>query len=223
MPKNNCVDCKGWMGPHCKIISLFRTQSIREPINNGLEPSTSHTGTSTTVNVPRPRIPGNIQVDEHRRLFGYSGRGKYSAARRGKEKANAKKQNGPTCTLKFVCLASCNAIKPPTSVKERAALSNAGLGDTTITFDVNGDSSHCHEKILESFPTFSFESGYNLMLYDRAGENSLFCLLNHPYLSRKLREVAGQCKIYIRLLQKDLVDSDTEEEIEVCSFSIMYL
>ena len=58
------------------------------------------------------------------------------------------------------------------------------------------------------------------MLYDRAGENSSFCPLNHPYLPRKLKEVAGQCKIYIRPLQKDLVDSDTEEEIEVCSFPL---
>ena len=210
----------GWV--HIAIKSFFLDhQSVRESINNDLEASTSQAATSTTVNVPRPRIPVNIQVEEHRRLFGYtgSGRGKYSAARRGKEKSKAKKQNGPTCTLKFVCLASCNAIKPPTSVKERAALSNAGLGDTSITFDVNGDSSHCHEKILESFPKLC-ESGYNLMLYDRAGENSSFCPLNHPYLPRKLKEVAGQCKIYIRPLQKDLVDSDTEEEIEVCSFPL---
>ena len=182
------------------------------------EPSTSQT--NVTASVPRQRMGGDIKVDEHRRLFGYSGRGKYSE-KRGKGKATAKKQSGQTCTLKFVCLANCNATKPPTSVKERAALSNAGLGDTTITFDVDGDSYYCHEKILETFPKLC-ESGYNLMLYDRAGENSSFCILNHPYLPRKLKEVAGQCKIYIKPLQKNLVESDTEEEIEVSSFITFY-
>ena len=80
-----------------------------------------------------------------------------------------------------------------------------------LCVDLNGDSSHCHEKILEAFPKLA-ESGCDLQLYDRAGENSSFCVLKHPYL----KVVAGQCKIYIKPLQKDLVEteSDAEEEVE---------
>ena len=158
--------------------------------------------------LPRPRICGT-QVDEH---FGYRGK--------GNSRGKAKKQSaGQTCTLKFVCLATRYPVKPPTSVKERTALSNAGLGDASIVFDLNGDSSHCHEKILEAFPKLA-ESGYDLQLYDRAGENSSFCVLKHPYLPRKLKVVAGQCKIYIKPLQKDLVEteSDAEEVEEEVSF-----
>ena len=58
-----------------------------------------------------------------------------------------------TCTLKFVCMSSHTPIKPPTSIKERAALSNAGRGDSVITFNMDGDSSHCHARIIEKFPT----------------------------------------------------------------------
>lgn len=59
-------------------------------------------------------------------------------------------------------------------------------------------------------------AGYDLLLYDRSGENSLFYLLKPPYVPNKLKEVAGQCKIYIQPLQKVLIDSSNEEEeIEV--------
>ena len=186
----------------------------RPSVRNSPEPSTSHTRAALslpTITLPRPRIGGS-QVDEHKRLFGYRGKGNS----RGKSKKQSAVQ---TCTLKFVCLATRYPVKPPTSVKERTALSNAGLGDASIMFDLNGDSSHCHEKILEAFPKLA-ESGYDLQLYDRAGENSSFCVLKHPYLPRKLKVVAGQCKIYIKPLQKDLVETesdaeDVEEEEEV--------
>lgn len=156
--------------------------------------------------------PGrNQQVSEHRRLFGYAAKGKQP--KRGK---SVSKQKVPTCSLKFVCLASVNAIKPPTTVKERTMLSNAGLGDSTVTFHVDGNSTHFHDKILEAFPKLS-SAGYELLLYDRSGENSSFYHLKPPYVPKKLKEVAGQCKIYIKPLQKDLVidSSNEEEEIEV--------
>ena len=171
--------------------------------------SASHTRAAVslpTLTLPRPRI-GGTQVDEHKRLFGYRGKGNS----RGKAKKKTARQ---TCTLKFVCLATRYPVKPPTSVKERTALSNAGLGDASIVFDLNGDSSHRHEKILEAFLKLG-ESGYDLQLYDRAGENSSFFVLKHPYLPRKLKVVAGQCKIYIKPLQKDLVETESDaEEVE---------
>ena len=51
-------------------------------------------------------------------------------------------------------MSSHTPVKPPTSIKERAALStDAGLVDSVITFIVDGDSSHCHARIIEKFPT----------------------------------------------------------------------
>jgi hypothetical protein len=164
----------------------------RPSVRNSSESSTSHTHAEL----------GGSQVDEHKRLFGYRGK----ANSRGKSRKQSAEQ---TCTLKFVCLTTCYPVKPPTSVKERTALSNAGLGDASIVFDLNGDSSHCHEKILEAFPMLA-ESGYDLQLYDRAGEKSSFCVLKHPYLPRILKVVAGQCKIYIKSLQKDLVETESD-------------
>jgi hypothetical protein len=99
-----------------------------------------------TNNPPRISLPtavGNAQVNEHRRLFGYAARGKQP--KKGKSFAKQKVQ---TCSLKFVCLASRSAIKPPTTIKERIMLANAGLGDGTVTFHVDGNSSHFHEKVL---------------------------------------------------------------------------
>ena len=78
-----------------------------------------------------------------------------------------------TCTLKFVCMSSHTPVKPPTSIKARAALSNAGLGDLVITFNIDGDSSHCHARVIENFPKLT-TTGYELLLYDR-GEFFLLC------------------------------------------------
>lgn len=152
---------------------------------------------------------GNAQVNEHRKLFGYAARGKQP--KKGKSFAKQKVQ---TCSLKFVCLASRSAVKPPTTIKERTMLANACLGDGTVTFHVDGNSSHLHEKLLEAFPKL-FSAGYELFLFDRSGENSSFCHLKPPYLPKKLKEVAGQCKIYIKPLQKELLDSNDNEDIEV--------
>jgi hypothetical protein len=165
-----------------------------------------------TNNPPRISLPtavGNAQVNEHRRLFGYAVRGKQP-----KKSKSFAKQKVQTCSLKFVCLASRSAIKPPTTIKERTMLANAGLGDGTVTFHVDGNISHFHEKVLEAFPKL-FSAGYELFLFDRSGENSSFCHLKSPYLPRKLKEVAGQCKIYIKPLQKELLDSNDKEDIEV--------
>ncbi len=45
-----------------------------------------------------------------------------------------------------------------------------------------------------------------------------FCVLKHPHIPKKLKEVAGQSKIYIQPLQKDLIDlNDEDENVEVDS------
>ena len=154
-----------------------------------------------------------LQVNEHRRLFGYAARRKQP-----KKGTTAQKQKLQTCSMKFVCLSSVSADKPPTSIKDRTMLANAGLGDATVTFNSDGDSFHFHDKILEAFPKLN-STGYELFLYDRSSENPSFCHLKHPYIPKKLKVVAGQCKIYIKPLQKDLVDEteDGDDDIQVKS------
>ena len=138
-------------------------------------------------------------VVEHRRLFNYarakqSGKGNYKG-----------KKSVSQCSLKFMCMSSCDAEKPPTSVKDRTALSNAGLGDAVISFNSDGDSSHFHGKLLEKFPQLA-TSGYELLMYHRGGDESAFCPLKSPYVPKRLKEVAGQCKIYTKPLQKYLIE-----------------
>ena len=181
---------------------------------------TSQVGTSqqgmsqpeTSQNLPNSTWPSpNFAINEDRRLFGYTGKGK---GKQLKKEKSMNKRTVPMCTLKFVCLPSCCAEKPPTSVRERTALANAGLGDATITFNLDGDSMHLHEQLLKKFPKLS-SAGYELMLYHRAGENSSFCILKPPYLPRKLKEVVGQCKIYVKPLQEDLIHSDDDSEGDI--------
>ena len=163
-----------------------------------------------SISISRPTV-GNAQVNEHRKLFGYK---KGKQPKRGK--SVVKQQRVQTCSLKFVCLASGSSSKPPTSVKERTMLANAGLGDSTILFDLDDSTSHCHEKILEAYPKLA-STGYELLLFDRSADVQSFCHLKPPYLPKKLKEVAGQCKIYVRPLQSDIevTVNNEEEEIQV--------
>ena len=163
-------------------------------------PSTSRWG-PYNQGTPRSTSVSSAAISTYCKLFNYSG-GKSSKGKR------TKKDRIPTCSLKFLCMSSCSRDKPPLSIKERTALSNAGLGDSMITFNLEGDSAHLHEKLLEKFPKLG-TSGYQLLLYHHSGEDSAFCSINPPYTPKRLKELVGQCKIYIRPLQKDLIAEET--------------
>ena len=106
----------------------------------------------TSQNLPNSTWPSpNFAINEHRRLFGYTGKGK---GKQLKKEKSMNKRTVPMCTLKFVWLASCYGEKPPTSVRERTALANAGLGDATITFNLDGDSIICMNSYLRNFQSF---------------------------------------------------------------------
>jgi hypothetical protein len=74
--------------------------------------------------------------------------------------------------------------------------------------NLDGDSAHLHERLLEKFPKLG-TAGYQLLLYHWSGEESTFCVLNPPYVPKRLKELVGQCKIYIRPLQKDLIEESS--------------
>ena len=119
-----------------------------------------------------------------------------------------------------MCMAKRDSVKPPTSVKDRTQLANAGLGDTSIQFDLHEGVMHCYQRIVGIFPKLA-AVGYELLLFQHGGGGG-FCNLNPPYTPKRLKNACGNSKIYIRPLQKDLEveDINSEElndaEEEVC-------
>lgn len=109
-----------------------------------------------------------------------------------------------------MCMAKRDSVKPPTSVKDRTQLVNAGLGDTSIQFDLHEGVVHCHQRIVGIFPKLA-DVGYELLLFQR-GEGGGFCNLAPPYTPKRLKDACGNSKIYIRPLQKDLEVEDISSE-----------
>ena len=185
-----------------------------EPVLSG---SNTNMGASGT-----PAIPENNSLNystasstasqEHKKLFAaYSRtpaqRNTYSGSSKGKGKSKGKRV--PTCTLKFFCLSRTDASKPLTAVRDRTVLINAGLGDASIQFKAEASSVECHQEIVSRFPKL-LETGYELLLYHR-GEDAGLYNIPAPYTAQRMRYAAGNSKIYIRLLQKDLDESALEE------------
>ena len=123
-----------------------------------------------------------------------------------------------TCSLKFVCLASKTADGPPSTVKQRTVLSNAGLGDASISFPMDG--SAVYDGILERFPKLSSVGGFDLLLFQRgSGKDAGFHRILPPNTAEHLKELCGQAKIYIRPVQGDidiqLIDTDETKDVSM--------
>ena len=115
----------------------------------------------------------------------------------------------PNCTLKFFCLSWTDASKPPTAVRDRTVLINAGLGHSSIQFKADASSVECHQEVASRFPKL-LETGYELLLYQQ-GEDAGLYNIPAPHTAQRMRDAAGNAKIYIRSLQKDLDVSALEE------------
>ena len=154
-------------------------------------------------------------IAEHRRLFsfGKSLRQQNPVSNKSKTK---KKGRQPMCTLKFFCLSSTNAVSPPSNVKEKTELYNAGLGDCSISLEINDDETYCNEKLIDRYSKLPDAGGYELLLFQRGGGDSAgFHLIRHPYTSSRLKEMCGQSKIYIRPLQKHIqLNKENHNELE---------
>ncbi|CAB4013392.1 Hypothetical predicted protein, partial [Paramuricea clavata] len=150
-------------------------------------------------------------ISEHRRLFNFN---KSRCSTKGKA-ASKKKEKQPTCKLKFVCLAATTATAPPSNVKDKTDLCNAGLGDCTLLLDLNESSVYLYEEILKKFPQLAHTGGYELSLYQRGGGvNGGFHAIKPPLTTIRLKDICALAKIYIRPLQTDipLLDEETQEE-----------
>lgn len=164
--------------------------------------STLHLGQGRTLtppanvnsNVRNPAVISSV-VAEHKKLFTPNYNKRRDNTRKGKRVK--------TTTLKFVCLASTRDELPATSVKDRTALCNAGLGDGVVTFNLEGGTDHFDKNIIEKYPKLSEAGGYELMLYQR-GKDAAFHTMKPPYTPNRLKEMCGQAKIYIRPLQNNL-------------------
>ena len=130
---------------------------------------------------------------------------------------NKTKGKTPTTKMKFYCLANCDDEEPPSTAAGKTELSNAGLGPATIEFALNEEAS-THPKLVQRFPALS-SCGYELLLYQRGGEDKGFHTLPIPYTPARLKDVAGQAIIYIRPLQGNITLSNQRgQESEVRFF-----
>ena len=96
---------------------------------------------------------------EQRRLFNF--RKRQSSSSDSKPKSSKKKEE-LTHTLKFVCLSSKNAVKPPTTVKERTDLANSSLGAKSITFVENES---VYNTVFDNYPQLAEVGGFDFLLY----------------------------------------------------------
>ena len=146
-------------------------------------------------------IPGRLATtisEEHSRVFHYT-EGKSRTT--GKGKAPIKKI--PTCTIKFCCLGFVDSDKPPTTVAAKTTLANSGLGPSTMSFEMNGVA--IHSQLLERYAKLSSAGGYELLLYQRGGEEQGFHHLPPPHSPSRIKEIANASVVYIRPLQKTQV------------------
>ena len=113
----------------------------------------------------------------------------------------------------FFCLASKTQCSPPGPI-DRGHLMQAGLGGKSLSFMETSDAEMFHEDLLDAFPKLHTGGGYELLRTNERNSRSLDVIPPPPsgYTVEYLKSVAGQAKIYIRPLQKDLDLAPAEGE-----------
>lgn len=96
-------------------------------------------------------------------------------------------------------------------------MSNSGLGDGSVALELHQGHNHTMEKLKEKFPKLAtLMGGVELLMYERAAEQSAFHQLKPPYTPSKLKDVCGQANIFIRPLQEDIeVEGKSDAIVEV--------
>jgi hypothetical protein len=161
-----------------------------------------------------------VSFQEHRRLFGYKGKGKRPISQG--QKRNRKK--GPqTWKKECVCLRDTQQNWRPSS-EEKIELARMGLGLRDVVFRSDGDAEHIHQTLLGTFPILAECGGYSLL---RLAENSHAMVeIDGPLSVSYLKDILNHAKLYVRPLQKDITEEDMrdylgskddpEEPIEFC-------
>ena len=205
-----------------------------QPVNNSVVSASTSATNCTNPVPPSPCAQGQgivssheQRASEHRRVFNYTARRASTfvpVAQQSRASRIKGKNKVHNCTLKFYCLGNVNDDKPPPTVARKATLCNCGLGPGTVTVTVDVQNGSLHECLIEKFPPLSSAGGYELLLFQRGGEQQGFHKLPTPYTPARVKEIAGQAQIYIRPLQKniELLESQAQVEfvnVEVCVFS----
>ena len=105
----------------------------------------------------------------------------------------------------FVCLASKVQSSVPGPI-DRGRLMQAGLGERLLSFVESDDAEMLHGDLLQGFPKLREAGGYELLRTCDRNARYIDVIPPPPsgYDVTYLKSVAGQAKIYVRPLQKDL-------------------
>ena len=97
---------------------------------------------------------------------------------------------------------------------DRGRLMQAGLGGKTLSMMESADAEDLHHDLLEAFPKLRSGGGYKLLRTSERNNRTLD-VIPPPlsvYTVAYLKSVAGQAKIDVRPLQKDLDLTPTQGE-----------
>ena len=120
---------------------------------------------------------------------------------------------GPSWGHSWVCLALKDAKWTPTP-RDRAGLREIGLGEKRIRIPLQSSASQVHEILLQEFPKLEEGGGYEICR-THVGSRELNVIPCPPdgYTQSFLSIEAGQARLYIRPLQRDLDTTPTFPEI----------
>ena len=204
--------------------SLVRARDIIVQLLNGVattQQSTTPTTNSQLVAMATNAVPNepynasnNRAIDEHRRLFGFSGHSvginvQSSVKRNRHGGKSTKKMKIATWTRSFVCLSKKSQFSLPTP-QERYELKCAGLGEKKITIEVDGKGFDTLYKVLqEQFPPLSNAGGIDLLRTGFGSKSKTLEVIPVPpgcstYSIEYLKDVLQQAKCYVRPIQRDL-------------------
>ena len=208
---------------HCIFdLAIPSTSGNIVPSDQSQNPPTGQSSShSPAVLIQPASVPQVSALVEQRRLFNFGrSQSPHTSAK------PSKKKKLPTCTLKFICLASKDSQRPPAIVRERTELANAGLGDKSITFTQNGEL--VYKMLLEKFPKLENAGGFDLSLFQRGGGDDYgFHTISPPHTPTRLKDICGQAKIYIRPIQQDIDlevrDVDIDQSQQVYSLFLIHI
>lgn len=75
-----------------------------------------------------------------------------------------------------------------------------------MSFEMNGVA--IHSQLLERYAKLSSAGSYELLLYQRGGEEQGFHHLPPPHSPSRIKEIANASVVYIRPLQRDILDTE---------------
>ena len=110
-----------------------------------------------------------------------------------------------TWSHKFFCLAAVGARTVPMSKAEKETLGAIGLGEKVLSLPCNSSAIALYQLLVETFPPLSSCGGYALLRC--TGKTKTLEIIEPPpggHSPLSLSSVAGQSRVYVRPLQRDV-------------------